>query len=301
MSLRTIFTFLVLFVCVSTFFDIKVEGAVERIELDYKFTTNTVTEFYLLSHFLDGKETIRLGDQIYGVEKSTNEFFVDYYLDTPDLSLLKDDTSLRMRSRFINGQLSKRLIQFKTPIKDNADARFEHKLKIPKSTEFQSITDVVNFLQLPTHTKNRVVSELSDSINLASLREVVEINQIRTRYYLTNAKGKPFYTITFDESYARKGMDIIPFFEIEFEINEKRMGQAKEDEASVLLTQIQELIQKAKSTQISMHSNNISKYKRAINSLGIDTTQTKGITFSFVLVIIAGILIGFYLLKERKS
>lgn len=284
--IQSFFIFFLLGTCIQT-------EASDRIELEYKFTTNSISEFYMLSHFLDGRTKISLGNKIYSIEKSPNEFFVDYYFDTLDLYLLKRRYSLRMRDRFVHGRPGKRLVQFKMPNPEIDQARFEYKLMVGPESSLKNTNDVVGFLQLPQNRKKQLVQVLSPIVNIASLKQVLELYQIRTRYYFADEHGKPYFTITFDESFARRGMTYKPFYEIEFEINEKQMGQRDKKEGKFLIKQIEKLINEAKSTRIDLYPVTYSKYEQATAQLDIQPTDMSGRSFMSIIVgCIAGLIMA---------
>ena len=85
----------------------------ERIDLDYKYTTEDALEFYSLSNHVSKLKTVILGDKTYTIKRSLNEVFIDTYYDTKELDLYKNRESIRFRKRYIKSRISKKLVQYK--------------------------------------------------------------------------------------------------------------------------------------------------------------------------------------------
>ena len=130
-------------------------------------------------------------------------------------------------------------------------------------------TFAIFILNSPIHSKERLVTELKKEVNIDVLDVYLKMFQIRTRYYFSDQEGSPFFTITFDETFANSEMKFEPFFEIEFEINEVQMGKANKAQGDSLIKKIGALINEARSTNIELLSVNKSKYERGMERLGV--------------------------------
>ena len=73
----------------------------ERIDLDYKYTTEDPLEFYSLSNHVSSLKTVILGGKTYTIKRLPNEVFIDTYYDTKELDLYKNGESIRFRKRYI--------------------------------------------------------------------------------------------------------------------------------------------------------------------------------------------------------
>ena len=245
----------------------------ERIDIDYKFKTGSISEFYLLSDFFSDKQVISIKEKKFNIKESSKEFFIDYYYDTPSFSLYKDRKSLRFRHRFVNGKLLKRLVQFKKSVEGNLEGKYEYKIKINKDITFSDPKDLISFMKLPQNSKKELVQQVKSIINVDYLKTALILSQIRRRFYFHDEKGIPYFTLTFDEIYPEKGMKYMPFYEIEFEINEKLAGQSSQEELNSLKNRVFDLIKMVESTDIAIDKITKSKYERSLEAFDINISR----------------------------
>ena len=245
----------------------------ERIDLDYKYTTESVSDFYSLSEYMSGLDNIELNGELYTIKKSVNEVFVDAYYDTELLDLYNNDDSIRYRQRYRNSKLMKRLVQYKTKHAQVEGAMNEYKIKIKRKEKINTDMDLLRYLSRESIQKSKLVKKFKDKYDMSSLSKVVLLFQNRNRFYLYNEIKEHVFTVTFDSVHINSSPLNTPYWVIEFEINEKLMGRADNNLRDSLQESVMILIDKFVNKYYSLNKVMLSKYQVAVNSLNSSGTE----------------------------
>lgn len=198
-----------------------------RIENEYKIAVPTeLTETvwkYLAQRYQDPSPTL-------GAEFQTSlsdEYFLDTYFDNDDFKMLKTQSGIRLRRRFIPGKPDhakneRKLIQVKLQLSDGNDLnRGEMKYPVISNVEL-FLNEHFSPIGLIDKKKNRdaFANQLSLlEIEPLSLKNILTLTQRRRRVYLSR-NGKPFATMTLDEVATKKFYKSVTFTELELELNE---------------------------------------------------------------------------------
>lgn len=187
---------------------------------------------YLQDEFCKDSLTIA-GHTLKGIQSV--EKFKDIYYDNKALDLIKNNIGMRYRKRYKDDVLLKSLIQLKTPYSSDAVVRNEFKFEpiIKKKTDINARHPLLKYLD-----KSGIESlqfELAPyKIRPKDLSESVNLEQIRSRIYLSDIHGESVATITLDQV-TNYYFPYQNYAEMELEINEVRYTQAENIEKQMLV------------------------------------------------------------------
>jgi hypothetical protein len=169
----------------------------------------------------------------------SDERFVDRYFDTPELSVLAQQSGVRHRLRDIPGapddpKDDRQLLQVKVTSAGDTITRGEYKFPIKNKVAEQGGAGR-SAVELIKEKHRKPFEKLMRGIGVdpAQLEEVIRVDQRRRRVYFADATG-PALTVTMDQVEARKWWAKAPWTEIEVEIGEIRYTQASPAERKQL-------------------------------------------------------------------
>ncbi len=202
----------------------------ERIESEYKLGVPKQEASALWTYLQSEAFLNRLRTE-FGVEAEVAvERFTDVYFDDDDLNLYHHQAGLRFRSRYVDGELTKQLVQLKTPLLEDGVARTETKFDIKNSRDKN---DVYARHHLMKYIKKRDRRDLNYQLakfnsSAARMHPEVKLSQIRARIYIADSLAS-LATITLDEV-KNLTFPFQKFTELELELNEIRYTHSSVDE-----------------------------------------------------------------------
>ena len=187
---------------------------------------------YLKDEFCKEQLTIT-GHLLKGVESV--EKFQDVYYDNAEQDLIQYNIGLRYRKRYKDDVLLKTLIQLKTPYSSDAVVRNEFKFEPVKKKNKDIYARHPLLKYLDKSSIESLAFELSPyKVRLKDLRVSVNLEQIRSRIYLSDTNGESVATLTLDEV-SNYFFPYQTYAEMELEINEVRYTHAEEEEKKMLV------------------------------------------------------------------
>ncbi|MFH0943540.1 MAG: CYTH domain-containing protein [Candidatus Beckwithbacteria bacterium] len=155
---------------------------------------------------------------------SSEEQFTDTYYDTPKQELLDKQNSVRHRQREnitnpADRKSGQELVQIKlSNISDNQLNRSEYKYEVDLTNKFPNQHPLIGIIKKAQ--RDDFINQLADiDIKASSLRPVLVLKDYRKRLYFEK-DGKPFISISLDQTQTNKWWFKAEFTEIEFELNE---------------------------------------------------------------------------------
>lgn len=267
-----------------------------RIESEYKLAVpnrmqeriwlsiSTQPEAFLPNQFIDSLTTV-----------TSREKFVDRYFDTPDRVLISNQSGVRLRERYINDVLEKKLIQIKLPLDSSGIARTEHKFEVDEPKSARNLNMRHPFLQHIRNSDEELVNyHLADMfIRADHLSPVLNLLQYRDRLYISDTIGS-LATITLDRVHLMK-FPFHHFTEMEIELNEIRYTEA--DSLTRLKLDSFRILTKNNIINAfpELYVDQTPKYNKMYDT--IQTSLWKPVTENFMWLIFSGILIFAAILK----
>lgn len=292
---------LVLFFILNPLFIISSSVAIEkkRIDIDLRLIPNNSDIFFKKINSLNKTKIISVLGEKFKIVSSLGEVFTDTYFDNNRLSLYHSNSSLRYRSRYKKSRMVSKLIQFKKETSVEKNAYIEEKIDLIKNSNvIYSPLQLKEFL-FSRSEKNRVISIIKKNINIKELNPIFQVTQIRDRFYLVNDKDKVKFTLSFDKSYYKKGMDVIPYLSLELEISEKLLQGSNVSKRTILKNQLLEIYKIFKKDFIK-HDN--TKYQSGIKILNITTSSNHPMNTPLaIVVLLLSVLMIFKLFYKRKK
>lgn len=217
--------------------------ASDRIDFDKRLVTDDLNEFETAQELLVSGMSIRLDDGVYKTFSSRGEKFFDVYLDTEAQTLLRENTSLRFRKRFIKGNLVKQMLQLKRPKRliDGSLAFSEEKTTFPIKSQILEIETILDLMKKNEHLKGSVSNLVGERLSLIKLVPLLHVHQTRNRFYLHDSNDRRVYTITFDEVTSFNSINFIIDYFVEIELSEKIASRLGQVELKTKLKNISEL------------------------------------------------------------
>ena len=269
-------------------------GAENRIDLDLRLEPKNEKNFYLLKESFINKKVILFEGNTYKIVRSQNELFVDEYYDTKLHSLFKKKASLRYRKRFVDGDSSKNLIQFKT---QNGNSELigmnEFKIEINLDETIVSYRDFKNYINRAKNQNSELYKQLRSYVNISKLEPIFSVTQHRDRFYLQDNDGKTIFTISFDEVIYSKELLKKTYFVIEFEINEIIMANSDKINSDALVKSLNKFVLNLDEGNILFTRTYDSKYAVGIKKLGIKPKTEDIIEIILIFFALFSILILF--------
>lgn len=216
-----------------------------RIENEYKLTlpVDKIDELwaYLSSKYANNEELfLKKYDRSFSTKLST-ELFDDVYFDTASKDMLNMQGGIRRRTRFIpddidNKKHGRSLLQIKLNRKgERASNRSEVKFPVnPKLALGQGNSNgPLALLVKDKHKRNFIERVKEIGINPMELKEMLTIDQVRRRVYISNSEG-PFATITLDEVTSHKWWVDVKIAEVELELNENKYTDSNSKQQEIM-------------------------------------------------------------------
>ena len=256
----------------------------DRIDLDLRLEPKEKNSFYLLKETFKNKKVIEIAGVRYVIVRSPNELFIDEYYDTSLHSLLEKNASLRYRKKFIDGSISKNLIQFKTQVDNSKKSGMkELKIEIDSEEEFISYDDFNNFINKTSNQNSTFYRELRNYINSSKLKRIFSVIDYRDRFYLRDDDKNTIFTISFDEAVYSKELIKKTYFVIEFEINEKIMASSKKIDSDVLVKSLNEFVYGLDKGNIFFNRTYDNKYEIGVKKLSAKP-KTEALIEKYVII-----------------
>jgi len=207
-----------------------------RLENEYKLSIPQEDVEDLWNYLQDEfcKDNLTISGHILKGVKSV-EKFKDVYFDNEDLDLIRHNIGLRYRKRYKDGVLLKTLIQLKTPYSSDAVVRNEFKFEPvhKKNTDIDARHPLLKYLD--KSSLESLQFELSPyKLRPKNLSKSVNLEQVRSRIYLSDNQGVSVATLTLDEV-TNYFFPYQTYAEMELEINEVRYTNAQESEKKMLV------------------------------------------------------------------
>ena len=112
-------------------------------------------------------------------------------------------------------------------------------------------------------------------------------------------KDKVKFTLSFDKSYYKKGMDVIPYLSLELEISEKLLQGSNVSKRTILKNQLLEIYKIFKKDFIKQDN---TKYQSGIKILNITTSSNHPMNTPLaIVVLLLSVLMIFKLFYKRKK
>jgi adenylate cyclase class IV len=216
-----------------------------RIENEYKLSlpVDKIDELwaYLASQYANNEELfLKKYDRSFSTKLST-ELFDDVYFDTASKDMLNMQGGIRRRTRFIPDDVQNRkhgrsLLQIKLNREGDRDSnRSEIKFPVnPKLALGQGNSNgPLALLDKDKHKRNFVERVKELGINPLELKEMLTIDQVRRRVYISNSEG-PFATITLDEVSSKKWWVDVKLAEVELELNENKYTDSSDEQQKIM-------------------------------------------------------------------
>ena len=275
----------------------------ERIDLDYKYTTEDPLEFYSLSNHVSSLKTVILGGETYTIKRSPNEVFIDTYYDTKELDLYKNGESIRFRKRYIKSKISKKLVQYKVLSSQVDNAMVEYKLNLKKKDIIKNEDDLLVFLSKDDNKDKQLVRKFKNKYDFLTLEKSTVLFQNRDRFYLYNQEDVHMFTVTFDDVYFNNPPYSNPFWVIEFEINEKVMGSSNYESRNNLILLLTELVDKLETSVQGMYEVKLSTYQTVIQMIKQDIKVDDNNNYWNIPILIFSLLviIGMLFLSRKAT
>jgi len=203
-----------------------------RLENEFKLAipNNEVNELwnFITEEFAVPK--LDIGDQQLNGEQSV-EIFKDTYFDNSALELMNLEIGLRFRKRYKDDVLLKELIQLKTPYSADKIVRNELKYNVSKEQKKSKLKNRHPLFKLLNLSDIKKLKEdlASFKINTSELKKSVQLNQKRSRVYISDTSGQSVATITLDEV-SNASFPYQKYAELELELNEIRYTNASIEE-----------------------------------------------------------------------
>ena len=239
----------------------------KRIDIDLRLSPKNNNGFSdKIIFFNNKKEIFILGEKLL-INASRSEIFNDTYFDNERLKLNDLGSSLRFRSRYKENQLISKLIQFKKKSLSDKNAYFEEKIDLTDERINIYRPDQLKQFLIKASSKKSMTKSLKKHVNIKEIKPIFQVTQIRDRFYLLDSNNKVKFTISFDKSYYKKGMDIIPHLILELEISEKLLQKADQIEVLFLNKQLLKILEIFKKDFYIQHN---TKYETGIKLLKIE-------------------------------
>ena len=213
----------------------------------------------------------------------SEELFIDVYFDVPSRELIKMQSGIRYRSRYLNPEAiepDKELMQIKVSEGEGALSRSEIKFPVKHYDEYKKKYDDHSVIGLVKRGDRDDFIKRVEELGLVpeDLEEVVELRQDRRRVYISKEE-ESFATITLDHVTAtakQPGSASAEFIEIEMELNEIKYTDASEEERAEMEAINEEIKAHLLEKFPEIIQDQTPKYNKAFEALGIEVPDEFG-------------------------
>ena len=275
----------------------------DRVDLDIRYSSNSFSAFSTLLKQLSEMKSIKVNNKTFIIEFSNNEVFIDNYFDTLSFNLFNQENSLRFRQRFVNLMPYSQVIQYKKSL-SNGDAipgsMYEFKMEV--KDKIINEADLLNVVVNENNDKFQLIEKLSKDLNTSKLKRIFTAFQNRDRMCLYDDLGVQTYTITFDKVYYFNKLNYVPYWVIEFEVNEKLFTIANINDKTTLISNLQIIINNIVDGDFYLVKDN--KYTTGIKKLNLIESKRAIVDYLNwleVIAIIIALLIIFVLRNRARN